>query len=635
MAGVIKDSAWVRQAFVVPSNKLDIVDQQNRFFSTAALKFTDTTPGGNFAINPPPQFTRSADIKATSLSGASKGMGVYYSEAIDDNAQLIHLRFGVPQFNSLTTFFTGFYNGDAGRLARTGRASSIFYTLGRAAAFVVTIRVWPLILVQYAGNAVRFFLNKPASKFYYLKPTMHTYWSAVNTMVNHIAVNKGIVHMTKEGSDNSSNDEVNYELGLGSELSLRKKLHASLPDIFDEYGGIDVFSLANKAQRLAQKQKKRLEALLENDPNTDVFSALRKFYNGDKVNDDSKLSFKDYRERWLKNELAMPKTDSGTQSAEILPEYTEAGEKKDDGWKEYMDAALNDGSEFVTFRVQHTGTVSESFSSSTRQSDIASKINGMSQQSRSTDFSMAGGNIAPVIGEAVTAVKDFLAGAAEQLNIQGLASLAGSALVDIPEHWDASTASLPKSTYTIYLASPYGNPISRLINIDIPLAMLLAGALPLSTGKQSYTSPLLCEIYDRGRCQTRLGIIDSLSITRGSGNLGWTNDGQVLGVEVTFSVKDLSSIMHMPISEGFSFNPATGIFDEDTVFSDYLAVLAGMSLSSQIYQWPKFKRNLLNKLNDFRTWASISNLSTFLVSGDSIFSTPGRALSALYKGTAR
>lgn len=55
-------------------------------------------------------------------------MGRKYSEAIDDNGQLIHMRFGLPQFNSLMTFFTGFYDSGASILSRTGRSPGFFTT---------------------------------------------------------------------------------------------------------------------------------------------------------------------------------------------------------------------------------------------------------------------------------------------------------------------------------------------------------------------------------------------------------------------------------------------------------------------------------------------------------------------------
>jgi hypothetical protein len=139
MGPLIRDSDWVRQSFLVENSALEAVDLQNRIFTSASLKFTDTTPGGNFAINPVPQFTRTADIKVQGRFSAGKGMGRYYSEAIDDNAQIIHMRFGVPQFNSLSTYFSDFYNSSAGQLARTGRATNAFYPLG-------------LLLVLLVGN---------------------------------------------------------------------------------------------------------------------------------------------------------------------------------------------------------------------------------------------------------------------------------------------------------------------------------------------------------------------------------------------------------------------------------------------------------------------------------------------------
>ena len=154
------------------------------------------------------------------------------------------------------------------------------------------------------------------------------------------------------------------------------------------------------------------------------------------------------------------------------------------------------------------------------------------------------------------------------------------------------------------LVSPYGNPISQMINIYIPMCMILAAALPLSTGKQSYTSPFLLELYDQGKAQTRLGIIDSLSFVRGTTNLGFSKNKNFMSVDVTFTVADLSSVMHMPLTSGFSLNPLKGIMDEDTVYTDYLHVLAAATLGQSIYPTRKLRDNLLVKWRSLEAWTS-------------------------------
>ena len=105
-----KDRHWMKQSFLISQLSLETVDLQNSTFSSAQLKYTDTTLGGNFAINAPAQFTSWADIKAPSRTPNGKGMGEFYSEMIDDHNQVVHFRMGVARFNSLTTFFNSFYN---------------------------------------------------------------------------------------------------------------------------------------------------------------------------------------------------------------------------------------------------------------------------------------------------------------------------------------------------------------------------------------------------------------------------------------------------------------------------------------------------------------------------------------------
>ena len=691
-AFIIKDASWVRQAFLVTSKNLSDTDVLNRTFSSASLKYVDTTPGGNLAINPPPQFTRFADIRAPSKFNSgnniirSNGMGRYYSEAIDDNAQRIYMRFGVPQFNSLTTFFTSFYNSNAGQIARTGRAGGIFYSIGMAAGFVVSIISWKVVAIHLAGLALRFATGSPSSKFYYLKPTMPVYWTAVTTMVNQLAVNRGIVPRVGGPDQQAFNGKYEFTSDALTQLS------QLLPDIFLPSGGIDVYALANRAQRLARKRYLQMQALLDADGNLDITSAIKQVM--DIQLDDDKPDYKKYLSTWFSQKPSQAEyidssnntKDSANSSNATLNQGTAAAAGNttgpqitspsgdsveslqsnagdavgNDGFWDFFRAELDDGSAFATFRVNATGQMSESFSNSVTESEIAQKINGMSSSSRSTMFDFAGGNLVGggIIGNTVqaigTAAKDLIKGIGDGIGISGLAALAGSAFVDIPKHWQSSTASLPRANYVVNLVSPYGNPISQLLNIDLPLAMLLAGALPLATGKQSYTSPFILELYDQGRCQTRLGMIDSLSVTRGTTNLGFNNDGHAMAIDVSFSIVDMSSVLTMPIRENFSVLSiaagaaagavaagalgaalggtvgaalGAGVFDDDTVFTDYMAVLAGMNLQDQIYQLRKFKLNLTRAAATWNSWKSPAHFAGMV--GDI---PPARLLSAIYKG---
>lgn len=692
MSPNIRDSSWVRQSFLVNANTLEKIDQQNRFFSSAALKFTDTSPGGNFCINPLPQFTKYADLPppTTSRSAASDGMGRYYSEAIDDNNRLIYMRFGVPAYNSLTTFFSGFYNGEAGRLARTGRSTDLFYELGRAAGFVVSVMSWKLVAVTFLGMVGRFALEKPSTKYYYLKPAMPLYWNAFQTIINDIAVKKGVVPRVW-GKDNTNRpiaDQYEFDQeGIN-------KLSSLMPDVFSDGGSINVYAMANKAQRLARLQEKLNMQMLSDAQFQNIGQAIVALNNpNNKLTEPGRPttgSFHEYLRKYLSSGFGnVGAGDAGTSTnpsgaVEVRP--TDPG-----FWSQisdFFEAELDDGSAFICYRVDSGTSISESFSNSVGESDIQNKINGLAASGRASSFSFANGNIsdnliAQTVEGALGAAKSFVSGALDGIGMSGLAVLAGGAFVDIPKHWQNSVADLPKATYTIKLHSPYNNPISQLINIYVPLAGLLAGALPLSTGPQSYTSPFLVEYYDKGRCQTRLGIIDSLSITRGTGNTGWTSDGHALGIDVSFTIIDMSSVLHMPISEGVSWNnmatgveagsvigiaagalgtksvigaaaggtvaaaggaavggavdvvgnvirTVNGIFSDDNAFSDYMSVLSGVSLSDQIYPYRKLKLRLTKALTD---WKSMTHPAAFASFAGDLW--PARLVSSVYKGVER
>lgn len=674
MGITVKDNDWIRQSFMLPKDAIANADAVRRVVTSAQFKFTDTTLGGNFAINPAPQFTRWADIKVPSQFGGvikdgsgkvvmagSKGQGRYYSQAIDDHAQHIHMRFGLAKFNSLTNYFFNFYNPEASGLARTGRANSIFFDAGKATGTLFTLPLQGLI---FAGSALNFFGGKPMSKYYYLKPAMTLYWDAVGSIVNALAVNMGMVPRVL-----SADERELYKADAGNDYSANDldRFHSLMPWLWTESGGLNIYAVANKAQRLANNQRAEVKRIVENASDGPTLRKnLLKYQEERRVQaDKGYVDFAAYRKAYA----ALPTTQPAANADD--------GEQAGWWWEisnkvaQFFAAEFQDGSQFVTFRVDHTETASESFSSSVGESEIAGKINGMSSAGRAANFSFAGGQtgIAP-LDAILGAAKDVAAGALASVNLSGLAALAGSAFADIPKTWTGSTANLPRADYTIQLRTPYGNKMSRFMNLYVPLAMLLASALPLSTGKQSYTSPFLCELYSRGRCQIKLGMVDSLSITRGVGNLGWTDDGEPLGIDISFSVVDMSTVMHMPLNPVFSMEnavkgavgaaavgagaamavtgvgvipgaavalggagllaSATGVFDDDNAYTDYLAVLGSMSLTDQIYTWRKFKINLTRSMVAWESWSSAAHFYNWAMG-----TSPARFISGLAYGSSR
>ena len=281
-----------------------------------------------------------------------------------------------------------------------------------------------------------------------------------------------------------------------------------------------------------------------------------------------------------------------------------------------------DGAQWIVFRVDGRGSVSETFTNSTSVPEISSMVNGFSATARTIDFNTSGGKTGlDLVDTALQGVKDFVSGGISALHMTGLLAVAGGSIIDFPEKWDSSAAQFGTQSYTIRLGGPYGNVFSLFQDIAIPLCFLLAGTLPLSTGKQSYVSPFLVEAYCPGHQVTRLGIIESLSITRGVGNMPWRPDGKALAVDVTFTIRDLSTIVHMPIIRH------TGWFDEASKFSDVMALYGGATLQDMTYQ---LNRATLN----FNIWKQSwkSRFMSGRITNDVMNTAPLRAVTALMNG---
>lgn len=758
--GIQRDKDWVKTSFMLPHvpstptvGMLTDDDRQWLYFTTAQFKFTNTGLGGNFTVNPPPKYTRYADIPTGTwvngvvskgldgqLSAPARdrmwpgGMGRFYSESIDDNSFNLHMRFGMPEYKGVVTFFTGFYDVDASRLAREGRGPGLAYLTAKLIGTVMALPYLPLILA-YKGAMI--FLNRPSTKYYTSKPTMPLYWSRVNMIALHIAMSKGIIPkgtVYKAKGTKSIYEEAGVEFpGLTEDMMKDEYaiLHERFPKwfngsgkkgLFTGGGSLDVQAIIGTPHRVARETQLRLQqvamsattpeevrkkihdnlttygydksirsmpidrylkdyfdsrlgslAYAKPDPMTDQIKTViadRLANNPSGVMSDGTGGL-DASSTGNQTTGAVANSGQATGTNMAVSTAAEAGggtTSTDTGAydagqnaKNYasydglifpvlesiVDAATGEESitrshpntdspdlmnyvvntasqsnQWLTLRVDHPGTVSESFSNSTTQSEIQSKINSAASGMQAARFSLSDFNTGfAVVDTVVDTVRQTISGLASGLSLDGLIQLTGTGFVDIPERWDSASADFPTASYTMQLRAPYGHPLSHFINIDVPLACILAAVLPISHGNQSYGQPFLVELYVPGKNVIRLGMITSVSITRGTGNMGWAVDNSPLGVDVSFTIKDLSTIMHAPIDAGLtsSLKLWKGVLPQDNAFQDYLAILGNMTVEEMTTDTSRLLLNWGVKKAMLKTAFSKSSIAANVMS-----TTPGR-----------
>lgn len=683
----VRDVDWVANMFAVAPEAIQKKYQFAAWSTTAHNKFTDTRIGGNWAINNPPAYTRYADPKQSGVNNINKkgtvagGMGAFYSEQLDDNAHLIHMCFGVPSFKGMISFFSGMGSIEAAMYARLGRVSFAFL-VGKAVGVYTAMRFLPLLLVGMAG---KFLLNRGSSKYYNLKPTMHSYWKRVDFICNSFAVSMGLYQPPAYLDWGKKDQEAAMDPTGTSRAGYTESEHSQLvnqayqmaPEIFRKRGGIDVYAMANRAQALALRRRQILEKyadgisskedimskMIEMEYKMDLSGAKPKSLeellkvhefktdgNVGLANDDfHEDQFSDTaNDQLIKDSIANDEQAIGTanqqdqttsttnadgtvtanaeRKSEALtdPNNSAFGHMVTDpqgnktmaqGWmSKIWDSLTNNyhGSyEWVSFRVEGTSSISSSFSNSSKEAEITSMINGFSSSMASARFTFSNGATGlPVFDTAIKAVKDTLLGFAAGMDVAGVISLAGSAYVDIPEHWESSSSTFPSESFKMQLRTVYANKLSRFMSMYVPLSMIIAGSLPISTGRQQYTSPYMCQVISPGRMSCKLGMVENLSIDIGTGNIGYNQQNQPLGFDVSWTVKDMNKTMHAPIDTGASLlNPLRSVFDDDNAFNDYLNVLAAVSMADQINPVRKLSKNIALRLNQWDSFWSVGNMT--------------------------
>lgn len=715
----LNNHEWIRSCFGIKNPNRVASDRRARTESGVRFKFEDTTLGGSKAINSPAAFTEYADLPVRGLTtkgnfvhgnpnwaplmadlaqyqevkdgiekdiSSSNGLGRTYGEVYSDTGEYVTMRFGLPKQNPLLSFLTSFYNPESATLARTGEGSSTVLKAVGAIGTVAGMALSPAFLVT---RVVSFLVGRPISRFYYLDPKMPLFWQAAGIILNSLIVNAGVVPRLS-GRDQSDED-------LAAQWEQVKQYHAMMPDIFRANGGIDLVSVAGRYNRLAIAYHEAVTdlAIKANSWGWFIDEIRDKFANTltgaitGKTSMDGNAYILQYLEavekgvegldaQQLESRVLMfDENAKRDEYGNVIPDEEVPGEGADAAYSKrlarwsfsetmrtHLENAINDGAEWITWRVENTGATTESFSTSTGEPAFSSGFNAMSGSARDLRFNAGQFQTGVGIIDSVASGIGSLVGTAlDAVKLEGLKALLGNAFVDVPDIVTGSSAKMPDMSYTMEIRPWSNDPITRVIEMHVPIAIALAMILPISTGLQSYGLPFICEAYSRSRVVCKLGAVTSMSITRGTSNLARNADGDPLGITINWTLTDLSRIVHMPVhtdmsvwskftqllgksvdgvagAVGLAENDRRGqafatlldprTYDDSNKFTDLMAVYGGLTLQEQIYTGQKLKVKMLTSMTNFDSWWSLSRFNN-RIGSDTFF---GRTLSIFARGTS-
>lgn len=254
------------------------------------------------------------------------------------------------------------------------------------------------------------------------------------------------------------------------------------------------------------------------------------------------------------------------------------------------DAALVKGTMYkggVAFYVDAEPQISESLSNSTTQSQLAEKINSVSDLGREMQFLLGSNeNLMPSmitdtvhkdptkdVSVAQDAANKILSGGSLIGTITHSFDtiIAGGKLI-FPEIWSDSQFSRDYPI-NIKLVSPDNDDYSIYVNIIVPLLHLLGFALPRGTGPSAFVSPYLIRCAYKGMFNVDMGIISSMSITKGA-ECSWNHRGMPTSVNVSFTIKELYNIFALANNESGNYKLA-----ENSIMMDYIGNLCGININ--------------------------------------------------------
>lgn len=605
----------------------------------------DTSLGGNDAINCYWSYNEDDDIvhpqTAYNRSMADNtgcqllGMGRVYAENINRYQQILYINFGLPVYKgSIMSMF----GGSSVRARLINKGNTISASAGNLLGTIFSVALAIPMLPLYGIMALTDLFNDyPVSKYFEHRTAMPMYYKFCNMLIGHMAVNLGLYRATEEALEDIQKGfqkalsvttkivtfgMVDYEESEPVKVNAKKQDNSLIPQgnaLYDKTNVGVPEILRNGPDMLAimYKRSLRLRAfngLLKDDPAL----APERFETTDaKLKNWIESSEAPYEREYMEaltlmqqkqNEISKLKAQDATKNKAAI-EAAEADLKKlqemadqlkgkngdlngalsrwgsGAAWSNLFGMMDNSGLQlidYIGFRVEKSTAVSETVSNTTGPMEIAGQINGMAQQAMNRESSIMGSfrnmtgvkQVADFVEGFVSNIVDTL-GAGNAFNV-----VTGNGFSDIPERWTSSSFSRSYSV-ELQLRTRYGDAVSWLQSVGIPLACILAGGMPRGIGGAMYTSPFLVRCYCKGMFSIPTGIIESISMTRGGAEFGWSINRLPLSIDVNITLKDLSPILYIGMDN-----------DMNSSMDEYMSTLTGLGLYERTFIFSKFTRRL-------------------------------------------
>ena len=241
--------------------------------------------------------------------------------------------------------------------------------------------------------------------------------------------------------------------------------------------------------------------------------------------------------------------------------------------------------EFYTdFFISPNVSYSETFQNTTKDSMMQGIVSGASDMAKELSFLLSAGGAEGIdeslknLGTQLSDLVGQATGGEGLVNriVKGATTVISGANIVFPKIWTDSNFSR-SFNIEVSLKTPYGNPESIFTDIMVPLAHWLALAAPRQRSINTYGSPFLVKFFIPGFCAVDMGMVSSLTISKGGDGSAWSADGLPLEMNLSITIEDLCPHLSISRINGVSFRDAYNMLWNGALL-DYVAVLSGLDL---------------------------------------------------------